>query len=293
MFKSAFISILGLPNAGKSTLLNAMLDEELVITNKKAQTTRHRIKGILNAPGLQLVFSDTPGIINDTAYLLQDQMMKAVKESVEDADVLLFVLDVKNPKAIEQLKEYAKLSETPIIVALNKVDLSDQELISQRITEVQSAFNTKDVFPVSALEKFNLESLVQRLEELAPEHPPYYDPEIISDENVRFLVTEMIREQMLSQFKKEIPYSAEVVIDEYEESEKIDRIRATVFLERDSQRIIVIGKGGQSIKKLGTEARKKIQAFLKKKVFLGLSIKIRKNWRKDEVQLKRFGYIKD
>lgn len=293
MFKSAFISIIGLPNAGKSTLLNAILGEELVITNKKAQTTRHRIKGIYNKEGLQLVFSDTPGIINEAAYLLQEQMMKAVKQSIEDADILLFVLDVKNPKAIAQLKDIRALSDIPTIVALNKIDLSEQEAISQKMEEVVQAFGTEDVFPVSALEKFNVESLLQRLEELAPEHPPYYDPEIISDENVRFLVTEMIREQMLTQFKKEVPYSAEVVVEEYQEDEKIDRIYATIYLERDSQRVIVLGKGGKSIKTLGTEARKKIEAFLKKKVFLGLSIKIRKNWRKDELQLKRFGYIKD
>lgn len=292
MFRSAFISIIGLPNAGKSTLLNSILGEKLVITNKKAQTTRHRIKGILTNDTHQLVFSDTPGIIQDSAYLLQDQMMKAVTESIEDADILLFVLDVKNPKAIEALLPYTKLSGAPCVVAVNKVDSVDQETVKSKLEEVSQAFGTDRVFPISALEDYNIPSVLDSLKELSPEHPPYYDDDIISDENTRFIVSEIIRDQMLSQFKKEVPYSAEVSVEEYFEEEKIDKIYATIYLERDSQKAIVLGKGGASIKKLGTDARKRIEEFINKKVFLSLSLKIRKNWRKDENQLKRFGYIK-
>lgn len=292
MFRSAFISIIGLPNAGKSTLLNSILGEKLVITNKKAQTTRHRIKGILTNDTHQLVFSDTPGIIQDSAYLLQDQMMKAVTESIEDADILLFVLDVKNPKAIEALLPYTKLSDAPCVVAVNKVDSVDQETVKSKLEEVSQAFGTDRVFPISALEDYNIPSVLDSLKELSPEHPPYYDDDIISDENTRFIVSEIIRDQMLSQFKKEVPYSAEVSVEEYFEEEKIDKIYATIYLERDSQKAIVLGKGGASIKKLGTDARKRIEEFINKKVFLSLSLKIRKNWRKDENQLKRFGYIK-
>lgn len=292
MFKAAFISIIGLPNAGKSTLLNSILGEKLVITNKKAQTTRHRIKGIFTDESHQLVFSDTPGIITDTAYLLQEHMMRAVTESLEDADILLFVLDVKNPKAVEALKPYTVVSETPVVVALNKVDTVEQDLVKEKMEEVSKEFGTEYVYPVSALESFNMDSLMDCLKEISPEHPPYYDADIISDENTRFLVSEMIRDQMLIQFKKEIPYSAEVSIDEYFEEEGIDKIYATIYLERDSQKAIVLGKGGAAIKRLGTDARKRIEAFVGKKVFLSLSLKIRKNWRKDENQLKRFGYIK-
>lgn len=292
MFKSAFISIIGLPNAGKSTLLNAILGESLVITNKKAQTTRHRIKGIFTDDTVQLVFSDTPGIILESAYLLQDQMMNAVTDSIEDADILLFVLDVKDPNAVQKLLPFKELNQLPVVVTINKMDLTDQDTVIAKMDEVKEAFKTNYVYPISALNNFNLDSLVETLKELSPEHPPYYDKDIISDENTRFLVSEIIRDQMLTQYNKEIPYSAEVVVEDYSEEEKLDKIYATIYLERDSQRVIVLGKGGASIKKLGTDARQRIEAFINKKVFLSLSVKIRKNWRKDEVQLKRFGYIK-
>ena len=281
-----------MPNAGKSTLLNAMIGEQLVITNRKAQTTRHRIKGILNQEDCQLVFSDTPGIIKDSAYLLQDQMMKVVSESMEDADVLLVVMDVNNPKAKDELQPIVKLKDIPVVVALNKIDQSEQDQLEAKVEAIQKAFGTDLIYPISALNNFNIDQLLAKLKELSPEHPPYYDQESISDENVRFHVAEIIRDQMLSQFKKEVPYSAEVVVQDYKEEEKIDKIYATIYLERDSQRVIVLGKGGSSIKRLGTESRKVIEKFLEKKVYLQLSIKIRKNWRKDELQLKRFGYIK-
>ena len=272
MFKSAFITILGLPNAGKSTFLNAVLGEDLVITNPKAQTTRHRIKGILNHEEYQLVFSDTPGIIKESAYKLQDAMMGAVNESLEDADAVL---------------------KCPLVIAMNKADLvEDQEKLQADIVLVKEYFNTELVFAVSAQEKFNVEGIVNALVNLAPEHPAFYDKESISDENIRFLVSEMIREQILTQFKKEIPYSVEVHITEYVEKEKLDEIYATIYVERDSQRGIMLGRGGSAIKNLGIASRERIEKFIDKKVFLSLSIKVKKDWRKDDQQLQRFGYIK-
>ncbi|MBR9859886.1 GTPase Era [bacterium] len=292
MFKTAFISIIGFPNAGKSTLLNAILGDKLVITNKKAQTTRRRIKGILNEPGYQLVFSDTPGIIEHSAYLLQDQMMKAVHESLEDADVLVVLIDALSEDPWDSLKEIAKSAEQPVLIAINKTDKLKQNDVLLLIEKVHQEFESDKIIPLSALKSNNVDALVNEIKELAPEHPPFYDEDIISDENVRFLVSEMIREKLLQQFEKEIPYSAEVEINEYFEEDGIDKIYAIIYLERDSQKGIVIGTKGAAIKKLGTAARVDIEKFLGKKVFLDLSIKIRKNWRKEELQLKRFGYIK-
>lgn len=292
MFKSAFITILGLPNAGKSTFLNAVLGEDLVITNAKAQTTRHRIKGILNGENHQLVFSDTPGIIQESAYKLQEAMMGAVHQSLEDVDLLLLMLDGQYPK-MELFEEYVKKAKCQVVVALNKVDcITDQNQLQQTIDLAKSTFNTEHVFAISALEKFNIEAIVNTLVDLAPEHPPFYDTESLTDENVRFLVSEMIRETILTQFKKEIPYSTEVVITEYFEEEKMDKIHATVFVERDSQKVILLGRGGASIKNLGIYSRKRIETFLDKKVFLSLTVKVRKDWRKDDQQLKNFGYLK-
>ena len=292
MFKSAFITILGLPNAGKSTFLNAVLGEDLVITNAKAQTTRHRIKGILNGENHQLIFSDTPGIIQESAYKLQDAMMGAVHQSLEDADAVLLMLDGQFPK-VELFKEYTDKISCPIVVALNKVDLiTDQTLLQETVDSVKAAFNTENVFAISALQNFNIQGIISTLIELSPEHPPYYDTESLTDENVRFLVSEMIRETILTQFKKEIPYSTEVVITEYFEEEKMDKIHATIFVERDSQKVILLGRGGAAIKNLGIYSRKRIEAFLDKKIFLGLTVKVRKDWRKDDQQLKNFGYLK-
>ncbi len=281
-----------MPNAGKSTFLNAVLGEDLVITNAKAQTTRHRIKGILNEENYQLVFSDTPGIIHESAYKLQEAMMGAVSESLEDADVVLFILDAQYPK-VEEFKAYAEKISCPIVVALNKVDLvEDQEVLQRHVEAVKTAFDTPHVFAISAKENFNTTSIISTLVELAPEHPAFYDKESLTDENVRFLVSEMIREQILTQFKKEIPYSVEVVVTDYNEKEKIDEIFATVYVERDSQRVIMLGRGGKAIKSLGIESRKRIESFIKKHVFLSLTIKVRKDWRKDDNQLKNFGYLK-
>ena len=292
MFKTAFVTILGLPNAGKSTFLNAVLGEDLVITNPKAQTTRHRIKGILNDKDYQLVFSDTPGIIKESAYRLQDAMMGAVNESLDDADVVLLILDGQFPK-IEEFEAYKDKITCPLVIAMNKVDLvQDQEKLQADIDRVKEYFGAELIFAVSAKENFNVSGIIGALVDLAPEHPAFYDTDSISDENVRFLVSEMIREQILTQFKKEIPYSVEVSVTEYNEKEKLDEIFATIFVERDSQKGIMLGRGGAAIKNLGIASRKRIEDFIKKKIFLSLTIKVKKDWRTDDQQLQYFGYIK-
>lgn len=292
MFKTAFITILGLPNAGKSTFLNSVLGEDLVITNPKAQTTRHRIKGILNEEGYQLIFSDTPGIIEESAYKLQEAMMGAVNESLEDADIILLMLDGQYPK-IETFEVYKNQVKCPIVAVMNKADLvQDQDKLQKDINRVKEYLDTEHVYAASAKEGSNVDGIIKTLVQLAPEHPPFYDTENISDENVRFLVSEIIREQILTQFKKEIPYSVEVVVTEYNEKKKLDEIYATIHVERDSQKGILLGRGGSAIKNLGIASRKRIEAFIDKKIFLSLTVKVKKDWRSNDKQLKYFGYLK-
>jgi len=281
-----------LPNAGKSTFLNAVLGERLVITNPKAQTTRHRIKGILSSDNYQLVFSDTPGIIKEAAYKLQSAMSSAVDQSLEDADVVLFMLDGQYPKS-EEFNSYIENIKVPIVVALNKVDLiQDQETLEKTLIEVKEHFKTDYVFAISAKEKFNIDGIVSTLVSLAPEHPAFYDKDILTDESTRFLVSEMIREHILSFYRKEIPYSTEVTVTDYKEHKNLDKIYATIYVERDSQKSIILGQKGMAIKKLGIASRERIEQFIGKKVFLSLTVKVRKDWRKDDTQLKNFGYIK-
>jgi GTP-binding protein Era len=282
----------GLPNAGKSTLLNAMLGEDLVITNPKAQTTRHRIKGILNDKNYQLVFSDTPGILENSAYKLQETMMSAVSNSLDDADLVLLVLDGQFPKITQFEKQVGQLS-SPVIVVMNKVDLViNQEDLKKHVLEAKKLLNTEHVLIASAKSGFNVPQIIETLVGLSPEHPPFYNTELVSDESVRFLVSEMIREQILSQFKKEIPYSVEVSVSNYNEKKNIDEIYATIYVERDSQKGILLGKGGSAIKKLGISSRERIEGFIKKKVFLSLTVKVKKDWRSDDQQLRYFGYLK-
>tara|TARA_Y100000385_G_scaffold244599_1_gene262785 strand:+ start:16113 stop:16967 length:855 start_codon:yes stop_codon:yes gene_type:complete len=283
---------MGLPNAGKSTLLNAMLGEDLVITNPKAQTTRHRIKGILNDKNYQLVFSDTPGILENSAYKLQETMMSAVSNSLDDADLVLLVLDGQFPKIAQFEKQVGQLS-CPVIVVMNKVDLViNQEDLKKHVLEAKKLLKTEHVLIASAKNGFSVPQIIETLVGLSPEHPPFYNTELVSDESVRFLVSEMIREQILSQFKKEIPYSVEVSVSNYNEKKNIDEIYATIYVERDSQKGIVLGKGGSAIKKLGISSRKRIEGFIKKKVFLSLTVKVKKDWRSDDQQLRYFGYLK-
>jgi len=284
------VGIIGRPNVGKSTLLNAFLGEKLSIATPKAQTTRHRILGMLNTDDYQIVFSDTPGVIKP-AYALQESMMEFVRSSFEDADIVIYMTE-PGEKALkdEQMTERIRKLDIPVLVLLNKIDLSNQEQVTEIYEYWKQQFPKAEVFPISALNKFNTDVVLNRIVELLPLSPPYYDKESLSDRSERFFVSEMIREQILINYKKEIPYSVEVDVEEFKEDKDIIRIRAVIYAERDTQKGIIIGHQGKMIKRTGTDARKRLEAFFQKKVFLDLHIKVRKNWRQNEEQLKRFGY---
>lgn len=294
--KAGYVNILGKPNAGKSSLMNAMLGEKLSIITSKAQTTRHRILGIVNTEDTQLIFSDTPGIVKPI-YKLHEKMMDVVQESLKDADIFLLVIDSADKESLETNSEllekvHARLQKVkvPVLIAVNKIDLIDQEKLEKIVELLKTKFPKAEIFPVSALHNFNLDNLHKRLVELLPESPPYYDKEDISDKPMRFFIAEMIREKILAQYEKEIPYSVEVVINSYKEEPKIIKIQADIFVIRDSQKSIIIGNGGAAIKKLGTNARLEMEKFLGSKVFLELFVKVKKDWRDNETNLKSFGY---
>ena len=288
--KAGFVAIVGKPNAGKSTLMNAMLHHDLSMVNPKAQTTRHRIKGILNSEDYQVVFSDTPGVI-DPIYKLHEKMMGAVNEAFEDADVVLFITEIADLNIDDTTKLKLQHSKVPLFVVMNKADISTQEAIDKAAAHWAEVLKPEEIFPVSALRNFYLDVLLNKILEKLPEAPPYFDKDdSMSDRDMRFFVEEIIRERILAFYQKEIPYSVEVKVMQYKESEDIDRIYVTLFVTRESQKIILLGKGGAAIKKLGTESRKKIESIVNKKVFLELTVKVEENWRDDEKKLKRFGY---
>ncbi|MCL2028182.1 MAG: GTPase Era [Bacteroidales bacterium] len=289
MHKSGFVNIIGNPNAGKSTLMNALVDDQLSIITPKAQTTRHRIIGILNNPDYQIVFSDTPGLVNPH-YKLQESMMTGVRSALQDADVFILLSDLGEDFKNQDIIEKIKLSGVPIILLLNKIDLSNQDDIAAKIEAWKQKLPTAQILPVSALHKFNMEAVVSMILEHLPEAPPYYPKDEVSDRNLRFFVSEIIREKILLFYQKEIPYSVEVVVDSYEESETIDKIRALIYVERESQKAIIIGNKGAALKKVGKESRKQMEKFLGKQVFLELYVKVMKDWRDNEKILKRFGY---
>ncbi|MFT4545023.1 MAG: GTP-binding protein Era [Bacteroidia bacterium] len=286
--KAGFVSIIGKPNVGKSTLMNALIGEKLSITNPKAQTTRHRILGIWNDADHQIVFSDTPGIL-DPAYKLQENMMTVVQSSIKDADAILYLVEPGEPFNQELIEQLTKVSQ-PIILVLNKVDLSNQDEVEKRISDWEERLPKAEILPTSALHLFNTKELLKLLTPHLSVHPPYYDKDELTDRSVRFFISEIIREKILKHYKKEIPYSVEVVVDDYTEDEKIDRIKAIIFVERESQKIIVIGKGGRAIKRVGVDARQHIENFIKKKIYLELTVKVRKDWRSNDRDLKEFGY---
>jgi GTP-binding protein Era len=287
--KAAFVSIIGKPNVGKSTLMNALIDQKLSVTNPKAQTTRHRIRGIYSTEDAQLVFSDTPGIL-DPAYKLQETMMSFVKDSLEDADIVLFMIEM-GMKVDDEMAEMINEIQLPLFIVLNKIDGAEEADVLMTIDHLSKTFPKCEIIPVSALKKRNVKHLIQVLIKAAPAHPAYFDKEALSDKNDRFFISEIIREKILTFYKKEVPYAVEVVIENYEETETMDRIEAVVYVERDSQKVIIVGKAGAGIKKLGTQSRYEIERYLgNKKVFLDLRVKVRKNWRSDDLWLKRFGY---
>lgn len=290
--KSGFVNIIGLPNVGKSTLMNALLGEKLSIITKKAQTTRHRIQGILSDENYQIVFSDTPGFIDKPAYKMQEEMNKYVQSTFEDADVFLYITALGASLERQRvLFEPLKKVNTPILLLINKVDKAKGE---EEIKEYAKLWNEElpqaEILFVAAKKKFNLEAVIGSIVDRLPEGPVYYDKTQISDKNERFFVTEIIREKILDLYQQEIPYACQVEIDNFEEDEEINRIRATIYTERDTQKSIIIGKAGAAIKKLGTLARKDIEDFLQKHVYLELFVKVKENWRNDDMMLKYFGY---
>lgn len=288
--KSGFVNIIGNPNVGKSTLMNALVGERLSIITSKAQTTRHRILGIVNGDDFQIVYSDTPGILNPH-YKLQETMIKSVNTAFIDADVILYVTDVK--ETIDKHEKYIdKLvkAEVPVLLILNKIDLVPKEKVFE-LGHIWSQILPKaEIIPISALKKKNLAPVFDRIIELLPEGPPYYPKDSLTDKTERFFVAEIIREKILLNYQKEIPYSVEVVVESFKEEEKLVRISALINVARKSQKGIIIGHKGSMLKKVGTEARKDIEGFLDKKVFLEIFVKISKDWRDNERSLKNFGY---
>ena len=288
--KSGFVNIIGNPNVGKSTLMNAMVGERLSIITPKAQTTRHRIFGILNEPEYQIVFSDTPGVIQP-AYKMQEHMRKFVSEAVDDADVFLYLVE-PGDRALKDEGFFQKLYTTalPVLLIINKIDTTDQEKLEEEVAYWKESLPNAEIIPISALEKANIDYLLQRLVALIPLSPPYFDKEALTDKTERFFVSELVREQILLNYKKEIPYSVEVDVEEFKEEEDIIRIRAIIYVARDSQKGILIGHKGSMLKRVGIGARKQVEAFFSKQVHLETFVKVKKNWRDNDLQLKRFGY---
>ena len=278
--RAGFVNIIGNPNVGKSTLMNALVGEKVSIITRKCQTTRHRILGLVNGEDFQIVFSDTPGILTPH-YKLQQCMLQQVEGALSDADVFLVVTD---------MGEEIKKSKIPVVVVINKIDLSEQEKVNSAIAHWQSEIPRAEVVACSALHSMGIERVMELVKGYLPLSPAYYDKEMLTDKSMRFLVSEIIREKILLFYDKEIPYSTEVSVEEYKEEDKINRIRAIIFTERDSQKRILIGRGGTMIKKVGTEARKDIEEFTEKKCFLELIVKVRKDWRNSDRDLRSFGY---
>jgi len=288
--KSGFVNIIGNPNVGKSTLMNALVGERLSIITKKAQTTRHRIMGVVNGEDFQIVYSDTPGVLKP-AYKLQESMMRFVMSAIEDADVILYITDtVETPNKNEEFLSKLQTHQAPIILVINKIDLTNQEKLEVLVGTWKELLPSATIFPASALHGFNIEAILNQILSVLPEGPEYFSKDTLTDRTLRFFASEIIREKILTGYQKEIPYSVEVVIEEYEESPSIDRIRAIIYVDRESQKGIMIGHQGKMLKKVGIESRMEMEAFLGKKVFLEIFVKVDPNWRNNEAKLKRFGY---
>lgn len=287
--KAGFVSIIGKPNVGKSTLMNALVGEKMSIITPKAQTTRHRILGIVNEPEYQIVFSDTPGVIKPV-YGLQESMMSFVNGSLVDADIVLFVTDINEKYDESDVVEKLKKITSPIAVVINKIDKSAEEYVKAKIEYWQELLQPKAIFAVSALRDHNIPAVMQFILDELPEHPAYYDKDTLTDRSERFFVSEILREKIFKLYEKEIPYSTEVIITAFKEEPKITRISAEIIVERDSQKNILIGTGGSMLKKVGTYARKDIEEFLQQKVFLEIFVKVVPDWRNRKNYLKSYGY---
>jgi len=290
MHKAGFVNIVGKPNAGKSTLLNQLMGEKLAIVTQKAQTTRHRIFGIYNEDDVQIVFSDTPGVL-DPKYELQEKMMGFVKESLQDADVFLFIVDISDKsEPLEFLIEKLNKIPIPVLLLINKIDKSNQKEMEAAVEHWHNLLPKAEILPISALNAYNTEYILPKLKSLLPENPPYYDKDQFTDKSERFFVNETVREKILLNYEKEIPYSVEVVTELFKEKEGIIFIDSIIYVERETQKGILIGHKGEAIKKVGTEARLDLEKFFAKKIHLNLFVKVKKDWRKNEKDLKNFGY---
>jgi GTP-binding protein Era len=288
--KAGFVNIIGNPNVGKSTLMNAFVGERLSIITSKAQTTRHRILGIVNGEDFQILFSDTPGIIKP-AYELQVSMMDFVKSAFDDADVLIYMVE-PGEKELKDEQFFNKIqnSKIPVLLIINKIDTSTQEVIEEKVLYWKEKVPNAELFVISALENFNVEAVFNRILEVLPESPAFYPKDQLTDKPERFFVNEAIREKILMHYKKEIPYSVEIDTEEFFESDKIIKIRSVIMVERETQKGIIIGHKGAPLKRVGTEARKDLEKFFNKKIHLELYVKVNKDWRNDKRQLRRFGY---
>lgn len=288
--KAGFVNIIGNPNVGKSTLMNAFVGERLSIITSKAQTTRHRILGIVNGEDFQILFSDTPGIIKP-AYELQSSMMDFVKSAFEDADVLIYMVEI-GEKELKDEAFFNKIihAKIPVLLLLNKIDKSNQEQLEEQVNLWKEKVPNAEIFPISALENFNVSAVFDRIIELLPESQPYYPKDALTDKPERFFVNETIREKILLHYEKEIPYSVEIETEEFKEDDDIIRIRAVIMVERDTQKGIIIGHKGAAIKKVGIEARQDLEKFFGKQIHIEMFVKVNKDWRSNSYQLRRFGY---
>ena len=293
MHKAGFVNIVGNPNVGKSTLMNLLVGERISIATFKAQTTRHRIMGILNTDEMQIVFSDTPGVLKPN-YKLQESMLHFSESALADADVLLYVTDVieKPDKNMDFIEKVRKM-QVPVLLLINKIDLSNQEDLVKHVEQWHELIPQAEIIPISALSKFGADIVMKRIKELMPDSPPYFDKDQWTDKPARFFVTEIIREKILLYYDKEIPYSVEVVVEQFKEEEKSIRINAVIYVERDSQKGIIIGKQGKALKKVSTEARKTLEKFFQKSIYLETFVKVDKDWRSSDKELKNFGYQLD
>ena len=290
MHKSGFINIIGNPNVGKSTLMNCFMGEKFSIITSKAQTTRHRILGIVNGEDFQLVFSDTPGILKPS-YELQDSMMDFVKNALEDADIIIYILEI-GETSIKNNEVHKKIlnANVPTFILLNKIDLSHQKNLEDQVILWKELYPKAHVYPISALNNFNIDIVLKHLIELIPQSPPYFPKDQLTDKPERFFVNEILREKILLYYNKEIPYSVEVVTEDFKEEDNIIKIKSVIFVERDSQKGIIIGHKGNALKKIGTKARQGLEIFFGKKIYIELQVKVSKNWRSNSKVLKKFGY---
>lgn len=289
--KSGFVNIVGNPNVGKSTLMNALVGERISIITSKAQTTRHRIMGIVNGDDFQIVYSDTPGVLKPN-YKMQEAMLEFSMSALTDADVLLYVTDVVDSmeKNAFYLEKVQAMKDVKAIVVINKIDLIDQQRLEEMVETWHKELPDAEIFPISAKEKFGVEQLMKHIVSLLPEGEPYFDRDALTDRPERFFVNEIIREKILLNYDKEVPYSVEVAVEEFKEDAHLIKIRAIIYCERESQKVILIGKGGTALRKVGADARRDIEAFFGKKVFLETFVRVEKDWRNRERKLKEFGY---